>query len=405
MTMTMTMTRTTHVGKIARLSKRRREEVSRRLENGMPGGEILTWLNGRRDVKAVLRAQFGGRPVNKQNLSAWRRSGYVEWLALEAARQRVDRLVSLGDDLAARAGKRGLGDRLAILLALEMDGLMETLLKPESDPEKRWERVRQMHREVSRLRRDDDRVKRTRLREKVLEVQGPGSKVQSRNRPEEELDEESQFYEDERCESEFQGRESTVGEGGEDEDEDENEHDLAGPAAGQNESRQVKAGQGEESVQRPESKVQKAVPEVVHRTPIGDGEYESLRIRYKESYWTEVKPKGWVPPVGWGLPMDEEDVQGPRSEAQGPGQQGSGGGTPPELAGGDACGTKAQPDGDAVNSQAGKPALPGLPRQTSESDSVGSGLISRFWEHIRVPRSRLDLPEIKNKNHMFICVH
>ena len=43
-------------------------------------------------------------------------------------------------DLAKRAGKRGLGDRLAILLALEMDGAMNTLLQPEADPEKRWQR-------------------------------------------------------------------------------------------------------------------------------------------------------------------------------------------------------------------------------------------------------------------------
>ena len=168
---------TTHTGKIARLAKKVREELGRRIEDGEPGPELLKWLNGRREVKAVLRKQFGGRPVNKQNLCAWRRSGHVEWLALEEARGRMDRLVTRGDDLAKRAGKRGLGDRLAILLALEMDGLSRELLEPESDPEKRWQRVRELHREVSRLRRDDDRVKRTSLKE--AQVQGLKSKGQS----------------------------------------------------------------------------------------------------------------------------------------------------------------------------------------------------------------------------------
>ncbi len=148
---------TTHIGKIARLAKKLREELGRRMADGEPGPSLLKWLNGRRDVKAVLRAQFGGRPVNKQNLCAWRRSGQVEWLKLEEARGRTDRLAEQADDLAKRAGTRGLGDRLAILLALEMDGLMRTLLEPEADPEKRWQRVRELHREVSRLRRDDDR--------------------------------------------------------------------------------------------------------------------------------------------------------------------------------------------------------------------------------------------------------
>ncbi len=160
------MTMTTHIGKIARLSRRRREGVCGRLVNGRPAGEILKWLNKLKDVRAVLRTQFGGRRINKQNLSAWRRSGHLEWLKLEEVRGRMDRLMEKADDLAKRAGKRGLGDRLAILLALEMDGLMGTLLEPEVDPEKRWQRVRELHREVSRLRRDDDRVKRTELREK-----------------------------------------------------------------------------------------------------------------------------------------------------------------------------------------------------------------------------------------------
>ena len=80
--------------------------MSRRLDDGMPGAKILKWLNQLKDVQAVLKTQFGGRLINKQNLSAWRRSGHVEWLQGEAAGRRAERLVTKADDLAKRAGKR-----------------------------------------------------------------------------------------------------------------------------------------------------------------------------------------------------------------------------------------------------------------------------------------------------------
>ena len=46
---------------------------------------------------------------------------------------------------------------------------MSTLLEEEKDPEKRWSRLKEMHRELSQLRRDDHRALRARIERKKRE--------------------------------------------------------------------------------------------------------------------------------------------------------------------------------------------------------------------------------------------
>jgi len=78
-------------GKIGRLPKAVQEELNRRLQNGEGGGELLKWLNSLPEVKAIIAAEFGGKPIRKQNLSEWRNGGYKLWLqqqeVLDMARQ------------------------------------------------------------------------------------------------------------------------------------------------------------------------------------------------------------------------------------------------------------------------------------------------------------------------------
>jgi len=361
----MTMTMTTHTGKIARLAKKVREELGRRLADGEPGPDLLEWLNGRRDVKAVLRKQFGGRPVNKQNLCAWRRSGHVEWLALEEARGRMDRVVTRGDDLAKRAGKRGLGDRLAILLALEMDGLSRELLDPERDPEKRWQRVREMHREVSRLRRDDDRVKRTALREKRDKAKGQRLKAEVE-------DEDAAYWN--QVEPPPQGieaaREAMAAMGGgekskgqslkskvsEDEHDDEDEDGLS----------RVKVGQEGNDVQNPRSKVQFLHEE---RLPyLDEPGYETL-FTQDNTYGTRYRkvPIGWKDPEG----ISPGGVQGPKSKDQSPDE------ARPVVAGNSQAGNTGLES--PVNSQTGKSALlrPSVPYTPDPDPEVEA--YNRWW--------------------------
>jgi hypothetical protein len=66
----------TRNGKIARLPKPIRDELARRIDNGEQGKDLVEWLDALPAVQDVLKEQFGGRPVNEQNLSEWKQGGY-----------------------------------------------------------------------------------------------------------------------------------------------------------------------------------------------------------------------------------------------------------------------------------------------------------------------------------------
>ena len=66
-------------GKIARLPLSIRQELNRRLQDGEQGSLLVEWLNSRPEVRAVLAAQYHGKPIGPPNLSAWRMGGYRDW--------------------------------------------------------------------------------------------------------------------------------------------------------------------------------------------------------------------------------------------------------------------------------------------------------------------------------------
>jgi len=147
-------------GKIARLPKEVREELNQRLQNGEVAVHLVDWLNGLEKVKTVLAANFGGQPISESNLTGWRAGGYLDWeqkQELERLRQMTGRAARFGEV----AAEQEISDSFATLLSVEMTGLARTLLDKESDPEKRWKRLCQVHKQISRLRRDDHRKMRT----------------------------------------------------------------------------------------------------------------------------------------------------------------------------------------------------------------------------------------------------
>jgi len=70
-------------GKIARLPANTREELNFALHNGVPAVQLVRWLNNQPEVQVVMAQLFGGRPVNKQNVSEWVKGGYREWLSTQ----------------------------------------------------------------------------------------------------------------------------------------------------------------------------------------------------------------------------------------------------------------------------------------------------------------------------------
>ncbi len=151
----------TRNGKIARLPKPIRDQLARRIDNGEQGKDLVEWLNGLPAVQEVLDEQFAARPINEQNLSEWKQGGYPEWLRQEETRSLVSKLTEQSDDLDDAADGQEISDCLAGFLAAELARLATTFLEKETDPEKRWKRLCELHRELSRLRRDDHRAVRT----------------------------------------------------------------------------------------------------------------------------------------------------------------------------------------------------------------------------------------------------
>ena len=64
-----------------------------------------------------------------------------------------------------------LSDKLAVMVTAELGRLMATLLGEEKDPEKRWVRLREIHGELSQLRRDDHRAAKVKLERKRREAE------------------------------------------------------------------------------------------------------------------------------------------------------------------------------------------------------------------------------------------
>ena len=103
-------------GKIARLPHQTRQELNRRLLDSEPGDPLLAWLNARPEVQAVLREQFDGNPITKQNLSEWRTGGFAVWELREEVFGDALQAEETSDELDAITNFR-LADSLCTVLA------------------------------------------------------------------------------------------------------------------------------------------------------------------------------------------------------------------------------------------------------------------------------------------------
>jgi hypothetical protein len=103
-------------GKIARLPRPIREQLNQRLVDNEPGGTLLKWLNGAPAVQAVLKRDFGGLPVSKQNLSEWRTGGFKRWQAQRELLEQAQDLAVDADELRAVAEGR-LTEHVATVLS------------------------------------------------------------------------------------------------------------------------------------------------------------------------------------------------------------------------------------------------------------------------------------------------
>jgi hypothetical protein len=147
----------TRRGKIARLPKGIREELNLRLQNGEAAAPVLTWLNGLPAVEEILKTHFGGEPVSESNLSGWRSGGYLDWERALETLEVMARVREESQNLGEELDGAEISDCMGTLVAAEMAALARTLFALEPDPLKRWKRLCSVHKQLSRMRRDDHR--------------------------------------------------------------------------------------------------------------------------------------------------------------------------------------------------------------------------------------------------------
>jgi hypothetical protein len=157
----------TRNGKIARLPNAVQDELNRRLDGHELGQPLLDWLNGLPDVQRTLATLFGGRAINKQNLSEWRQGGFREW------QNRQEALKHIPDILAQTAGLQPsaaepITDKLAPWLAVQYFMMAEALLKT-GDGANKFKLLRSFCADVAALRRGDHRLAQMKLDHERLE--------------------------------------------------------------------------------------------------------------------------------------------------------------------------------------------------------------------------------------------
>ena len=142
------------------------------MENGEPHKSLVAWLNSLPQVKERLNSWFEGRPITEQNVSDWKQGGHLAWLRLEEAREMAMQLTESAETLEIDTEGSCLSDCLALQVAVELGRMMTTLLEDEKlDVETKWKRLKEIHRELSQLRRDDHRAAKLRAERKEREAE------------------------------------------------------------------------------------------------------------------------------------------------------------------------------------------------------------------------------------------
>ena len=161
--MKLTVRQKTHNGKIARLPHAVREELNRRLQNGETGKVILPWLNALPAVQAVLAARFAAVPVNHQNLSNWRHSGYQDWLEQQRYGNLARDLAENAEEIAPDNGGPVIANSLSTVLMAELAVSVYKSQNEQSEsanPSEKFNRLCGLLHTLCEVRREDHRVAR-----------------------------------------------------------------------------------------------------------------------------------------------------------------------------------------------------------------------------------------------------
>ena len=158
-------------GKISRLPFETREELNRRMDQGQTGKSLVQWLNSLPEVQAVLKEQFGGRPINEPNLSQWKARGYREWQLRRETIAQAHELSGTAAELN-QAGRGKLTRTLSTLLAARYAVAVAGWNGHVTEDFRREVRaLRSLCRDVTNLRRCDQLDARMKIDRERLQLQ------------------------------------------------------------------------------------------------------------------------------------------------------------------------------------------------------------------------------------------
>ena len=135
----------THNGKIGRLPSALRDQLNQRLTDGETATTLLPWLNSQPATLALLADRFNGEPVSEQNLSQWRKGGYVQWQKNRERRAIVEELAEADGELGTPEAEyeTELSQRLARVLTADFAVATRDLLADLADPAERCRKLQE----------------------------------------------------------------------------------------------------------------------------------------------------------------------------------------------------------------------------------------------------------------------
>ena len=109
------------------------------------------------EVQAILKADFQGKPINEQNMTAWKQGGYQDWAQKEDVAELAKELRDRPEGILKALDGVEASDCVATLLSVQLAEISRAFFDKNLSIEERWNRFRKVHEQVSRMRRDDHR--------------------------------------------------------------------------------------------------------------------------------------------------------------------------------------------------------------------------------------------------------
>jgi hypothetical protein len=142
------------LGKISSLPVPIQEQLNQRLQNRATASTILPWLNSLPETRAVLKEQFDGAPITKQNLSDHRNHGFAEWCDRREALDFAASLTS-GDAELQKLLPADLADKLARWISLRYAASARDLASAAAGSDKSLRHLRNFSLFIMALRRGE----------------------------------------------------------------------------------------------------------------------------------------------------------------------------------------------------------------------------------------------------------